>query len=253
MATHGQATNCFAVEAVWCGPAKLDGFTCKQGCFCADGAGYTIKTAEPDPRTPHNEWLCSHLAVRAGLRAPGFNAVRHTDGNIWFGSAWITGEIKQWWQRVFDGGIPISELSSDLSKIFVFDLFIHNTDRRLSNFLVKKEGPSHCAYALDYTRAWSYHGFPLPDLPFHGGSNTMIAHRALRATCGDFFIKSDALSTLEKLESIETGQIAEILNRQPESWSTKAERQAILEWWGSGQANSRLDAIRRGIGEGNFL
>jgi hypothetical protein len=250
MAEEVQFGERSAVDAIWCGRAKLDGANCNQGCFCADGAGYTIKTADPDPRGPHNEWLCSHLAARAGLLGPAFKAIKHTDGNVWFGSAWVTGEIKQWWQQVLDGKLRIAELSSDLSKIFVFDLFIHNTDRRLSNFLVKKDGRRHRAYSLDYSSAWLHHGFPPPPLPLAGYTNTMIAHRILRATCGDFFAKPEAIEALDRLGSVTAKDIGGILKQQPKSWLTAEEKNAVIDWWDSGRAKSRIDVIRDGIGNG---
>jgi hypothetical protein len=110
----------FPVKALWCGPKLGDSADCNEGCFCADGAGYAIKKNEPDPFTPHNEWLCSHLASWTGLPCPSFNIVEHTDGNLWFGSQWIVGEVKDWWISAVDGTLDIQSIASVLSKIYAF-------------------------------------------------------------------------------------------------------------------------------------
>jgi hypothetical protein len=94
----------FPLKAIWCGPHGLGSVDCVDGCFCENGHGYVIKTDNPHALVPHSEWFCSHLAQRCGLHGPGFAAVEHTNGNVWFGSQWVIGAIKDWWLSAHSGG-----------------------------------------------------------------------------------------------------------------------------------------------------
>ena len=175
------------VKALWCGPARFGSADLKEGCFCEDGYGYTIKKSDPALTTPHNEWFCSSLGQACGIPGLLFGIVEHTDKNLWFGSQYKVGEIKDWWIQAANGTIAMDSLASDISKIFVFDLFIYNVDRHLKNYFMHKEGSTYKIYALDYSRAWLQWGFPPSPLPMPNHENTMKWHRSLVKDFGFVF------------------------------------------------------------------
>jgi hypothetical protein len=67
---------------------------------------------------------------------------------------------------VQQGSIPVSEVAPILSRIYAFDHFIYNIDRHLGNFFVRRSRSSIAVLTVDYSKAWTYRGFPFPALPF---------------------------------------------------------------------------------------
>lgn len=162
------------VDALWCGYGAFGGQDCKEGCFCGDAGAYLIKTNTPNIYEPHCEWLGSHLAVRVGIPQISFNIVKHTDGNFWFGSQWKNSKVTDWWNLALAGNINFGDLADDISRIYALDLFIHNDDRHLNNYLVAPDGAGHKIFSFDYGRSWLYHGFPPPAVMLDPAVNTVI-------------------------------------------------------------------------------
>ena len=133
-----------------------------------------IQRTSASPRTPHAEWFWTTLADELGISGPVCEIIKLLDGSLVFGSRWEGGivpdtaipNVPTWVTMVQSGAIPVADIRLALTRIYVFDLFIHNPDRHLRNFLIRSRRTGYAVLAFDYSRAWIYHGLPLPALPF---------------------------------------------------------------------------------------
>jgi hypothetical protein len=243
----------------WCGPANLGTADCAQICHCHDGQDYAIKKNQDDPNhagglilTPHNEYFCYRLGHIVGLAAPVARLVRLPDG-LWFGSRWEGGSIDLWWEQMISGTLDKTPLLPTLAKIYAFDLFVYNIDRHAKNYIVRHQhfGPSILAF--DYSRAWTFQGFPLPDLPMDEYENTVSNQRYFSQYFGRYVTEDACASVLDALTEVTTRQIDQILNEQPTEWLPQGTRNAIIYWWDSADRLARIESIRLGIRDGTYL
>jgi hypothetical protein len=241
------------LKSIWCGAFSPGTADTAEGCFCEDKAGYVIKSDTPSsPKASHNEWLCANLAVQAGVPLLGFNLVETTSGEIWFGSEWFPGEIKDWWNSVTAGTISLDDLRDDLSRIYTFDLFVNNIDRHSRNYIVRAEGAGHRIYAMDHGRSWMFSGFPPPLLPLPP-CNTVSFRDWMKINFSMTFVDSAMLEVIEKLKTVNVTDIENVLSKQPSNWLTSDENDAVLNWWNDGDAAARIESIVDGIGDGSLL
>jgi len=229
-------------------------------CRCDDGSDYAIKENEIDPSTSnviytaHNEYFCYRLSQMVGISCPNYHFVTLQTGEIAFGSRWESGnQPDRWWMRLYNNSIPKNEVLPTLARIYAFDLFVFNTDRHANNYLIRQQHFGHAAIAFDYSRAWTYHGFPVPQLPMPPTSNTVMLQRQLSRLLGAYVDEAATTEILDRIESVSIGFIEDILNSQPPDWLTKSVCQDILAWWASPDKNARISSIRAGIKSGAYL
>ncbi len=229
-------------------------------CRCDDSADYVIKddhSGDCNATTPPSEWFCTKLAEHVGIASPVCKIVRMPGGEAAFGSRWEGGILAggNWWDRVKDRTIPYDDVIGPLSRIYAFDLFVHNADRHLQNFLVREShGGGHVLLAMDYSRSWLRWGFPLPPPPMAPSESTRTARRYLSTDWGLPSVKEDeAEAVLERLRRTPEGLIQRILDEQPDNWLSVTARRDILGWWASTARTDRLNAISTGISDGSYL
>ncbi|MEP9349370.1 hypothetical protein [Xanthobacter sp. KR7-225] len=116
-------------------------------------------------------------------------------------------ETQDWWVRAHNGDINFSFLAPTISRILAYDLFIHNVDRHLTNYVVRRQYSGHAVLAFDYSQAWLFSGFPLPALPLHHQTNTIQALRAMRKLFGDFIRHDEVKHVCNRLRKINTESI----------------------------------------------
>jgi hypothetical protein len=134
-----------------------------------------------------------------------------------------------------------------------FDLFVHNVDRHLRNFLVIKEGNGHSVFSMDYSRSWLHNGFPLPSMPMAADSRTVAVQRWLRQQFSGYFDIGAANRILSDIDSVSSESIQRIIAQQPKYWLTEAQADAIVQWWGSGGVQARTATIRQGMQNGSVF
>ena len=242
----------FPVKVQWCGPKSFGSADAQDVCFGDDMLGYVIKKDSP-PSGPHCEWFCANLATSCGINCPNFNVIDHTDGHQWFGSQWIPGQVADWWLKAEAGQIAIADLSVQLSRLYVFDLFMANVDRHLRNYLIIPEGNSHEVYAMDFGRSWRFNGFPPSPLPMDSTQNTVQATRYLMAKFPNYFDVGQAESVLDKINLISAKTIEDIIDKQPASWLTAADKADTIAWWTTKNVTDRTDVIRKGLHDGTIF
>lgn len=242
------------VDSVFCGPTGFNTADSSEGCFCSDGAAYLIKKNEiHNPKAAHNEWFCASLGVHAGVPIAPFNLVKHTNGELWFGSQYRVGEIADWWMKVVEGTIVLTDVLDDLSRIYAFDLFTFNVDRHIKNFLVVPGMHKTTAFAIDHGRAWCFSGFPLGDPPFDPASNTMNAFTWMKKEFEGYPDPKSIVDVLDKIGAISADTVKDMLNSQPLMWLPQGETDAIVDWWSGGGATNRVIKLIDGVNNGSLL
>jgi hypothetical protein len=159
----------------------------------------------------------------------------------------------QWWERAVGGTLDLSLYSSTLTRIYAYDYFIHNVDRHFNNILAREQHSGVALMALDYSRAWIIHGFPLPSLPFSSSDNTVAAQRDLAGQCGQYVNPGEARSFLELIKRVPTTTVRQIISAHPKEWLSAKMKTAILKWWSSDDRISRIEGIAKGIEDGTYL
>jgi hypothetical protein len=247
----GIAPQLFWVDALWCGKANFGSEDCDEGCFCGDSGGYVIKKDTPTKIAPHCEWFCSSLAVKVGVPQLGFDLVKHTDGNLWFGSEWKTSRVRDWWTLAAAGKIKFADLASDISRIYALDLFIHNPDRHMNNYFVVPDGTTHKIYSFDYGRSWMLHGLPLPPVMADPALHTVNVKDWLKINFPNYFDTTAANAVLDNLTKVTEANIADFIGKHPNHW-LQPPLADINGWW-KAHAATRIDQIRNGIANGSLI
>jgi hypothetical protein len=247
-------------------PPNLRTADCPAIVGCDDTCDYAIKDAASNPLVPHAEWFCTHLAELVGIACPDCQVIKMPpDGRLVFGSRWEGGVLPAlpppapptWVELVRRGLIPLADICMALSRIYAFDHFIHNTDRHAGNFLIRQNQARWAVLAFDFSRAWTYHGFPLPAVPFDvtdPNERTIRVQRQLSLIFGTTYINSgEAFGLLETIGRVPKYRIEGIIKAHPREWLPLTHRKAIMDWWKSKEMMSRIDQIATGISNGSFL
>jgi len=253
MADAEQLTFAVPVKAVRCETANFGTADCSKVCRCDDGSDYAVKDDGANPLVPHSEWFCTHLGEFVGLASPPCKVV-DVHGKHCFGSRWETGHnAKDWWVRARAGSIDFASLAPNLSRIYAFDLFVNNIDRHLTNYIVRDQHFGTALLAFDYSRAWMVNGVPPPVMPMAECHNTVAVIKALRRLFGSFFVNDEAYHVLDRLESVNSTDVCNIILSHPKEWLTEDLNNATIEWWNSDERIRRIDDIRKGVEDGSYL
>lgn len=238
----------------WRDPNGLAGVDGAGVCSCDDGVFYAIKDRDSHPAIPHSEWFCTKLAEAVGVVCPPCTILDDENGKDYFGSRWEGGvSSDRWWDAVRNGDVSLDSVAPFLSRVLAFDHFVHNEDRHLGNYILRDTPYEPIMLAIDFSRAWLYHDFPLPDLPFSATDNTRYTARYLRAHIGDYVNMAEVHRVLDRIKQIPTQHAQDVIAQHPESWLPADLRDEVLTWWDSNERLDRIEAIRKGIGDGTFL
>ena len=103
---------------------------------------YYIKGDVSGKATRAREWLGTQLAEALGLAAPAPCIIELQDGSTVFGSRRIAGVADAIVTANFlatatasNQNAPVVGLKALLSRIYAYDMFCHNDDRHLGNYL----------------------------------------------------------------------------------------------------------------------
>jgi hypothetical protein len=237
-------------------------------CKCDDGSDYVAKDGSHHPLMPHAEWFCTKLADKLGipgipckvLDMPAFAVP--SGKNLVFGSRWEPGEfargagIPLWFEHVKAGTISLPDIVTVLSWIYAFDHFVHNIDRHLTNFFIRISRTGVSVLSLDYSKAWTYRGFPLPPLPFDVTDfeiTTVQAQRDLTKLWGPWLDVVAVDTILSNIRSVKKQTVKELIESHPPEWLPASKKRAILKWWGSADFNARIVGISSGVRRGSYL
>jgi hypothetical protein len=221
-----------------------------------DGHRYYIKGDINGVPIRASEWISTHLAEEVQLAAPAPAVIERLDGSTVFGSrriasvadAAVTTHYLQT-PSASNQNPPVPGLSRVLSSIYALDMFIHNEDRHLGNYLSVDDNGVRRMYAFDFSRAlfwrWPWTGF-VPN-----SQNTRTCGALLRANHG--FDTVAAQSTLDRIGQLAPSVVESFINRMPPDWLQPSVRVQFLSWWSSTARTTRLDDLRKGFSDGTLL
>jgi len=138
-----------------------------------DGGLYYIKGDAHGRPIRASEWLGTHIAEAVGIQAPAPVAIERSNGEIVFGSRRIAGVADDLLTRSYlmtssagNVAVPVTGLSTILSKIYALDMFLNNEDRHFGNYLSIDDNGVRRLYSFDFSRAvfwqWPWNGYPAP-------------------------------------------------------------------------------------------
>lgn len=199
---------------------------------------YLCKGVGKSAHLPATEWICSHLAVACGLPVPLFGVVELEGqlGTYYFGSQWQGGAV--------DPVVGFYQVSN--SKIFgdvlAADLFMHNVDRHIGNYLYLYLAGEVVARVIDFSRAWLFNGWPLPPLPLPAACHTMTCVPTWRGQYAASYVKPVAM--LDSIAALPDEWMAQILNNMPSAWLSKDARIELRQWWVGNGRRTRVESAK---------
>jgi hypothetical protein len=217
---------------------------------------YYIKGDAHGRRVRASEWISTHIAEEVHIGAPAPMVIERTNGDIVFGSRRIAGVADITVTTAYLTSPTASNVSpassglgSILSGIYALDMFLHNDDRHLGNYLSVDDNGVRRFYTFDFSRAllwdWPWKGFPPKNC------NTRRYGELLRSLHGFDIVA--ARSTIDRLTSLTATSVDGFINRMPADWLSEPTRSEFSNWWKSGECKQRLDALRAGIDDGSLL
>ncbi len=205
------------------------------------------------------EWFCNALARLLEIPTPDYAPVLNPEnGEILFGSRGQWGTVDGFEVETFLTTPQIADkaaggtggwLHSYLAGLYVFDLFVGNPDRHLSNFLLVPEGGMKKLVAFDFASAELHN---LSDQNFNiAQTPTLLVGRRMRSLHG--FDTRKAHDMLERIETVQFSAIDGILTALPDDWLNEVDKGKIHDQWKQGRIKARTAALRRGLNDDSLL
>jgi len=203
-----------------------------------------------------SEWISTYIAEEVHIGAPAPMVIERLNGDVVFGSRRIAGVADTTVTAAYlmaptaSNVSPASSgLASILSGIYALDMFLHNDDRHLGNYLSIDDNGVRRFYAFDFSRAlfwsWPWNGFPSK------GCNTRKCGEILRALHG--FDIGAAAAIIDRISSLAPKTVEAFVKSMPADWLTEPRRSEFSDLWKNGEWQKRLDALRVGINDGSLL
>ena len=202
---------------------------------------YLCKGQRRQPHLPASEWICSHLARACGLPVPPFAAIElaNDPGVYYFGSQWQGGSIDP------AVAFPLVSNPDIFARTHAADLFLHNLDRHLGNWLYLDLDGDVVARVIDFSQAWLINGWPLPDLPLPAASKTMVCLPVWMGQHRANYVRPEAI--LDKVASLPVTWMLETLAGMPDAWLDAAERLKLRHWWISEARTTRVESAKANL------
>lgn len=223
--------------------------------IAVDGQGYIVKTDKDGLPGRASEWVATLLAEAAGIACPTPKVIELLNGTRAFGSREIANVADQTVTAELLTspstleGLRGSPLTSILSPVYAYDMFINNVDRHDHNFVSIEDRGTRRIYPIDFGRSLFWVG-PLVGFPT-AGQNTRRTGAAIRKRHG--FDIHAALGTLERLRGVSVDHIRSIFSMMPEEWLDTLARAEFIRWWASSERLQRIDALTQGLKDGSLL
>lgn len=244
--------DAFPVQIIQQDPANLG--TADAALFGdgENGLQYCIKTSSKTPWAPAAEYICNELAALCKLPLASYDIVKLQDGSLAFGSVWEGSALAQAaLNDLLSGKTPGRQIAPTLSSAYAFDLFVHNVDRHVGNYLgVAGRTAGHSLKLYDFSRAFTHHGWPLPPLPMPPACHTVSTQRQLMKN--HTFDLTAAQDLLDRLSKVEHHSFKDIVTAMPDGWLDPQLQIKILKWW-AGPRDARISQIRKGLKDGTLL
>ena len=224
---------------------------------CDNGLTYIAKD---EPETEHNiratELFWYLVAKRISLPTPVPEVVQMRNGRTVFATRWeqslaavahaeclsalVSGEV-------VDG-------SRQLSRLYAFDLFCSNEDRKPDNYILLKEQHGIIVQNIDLGHTALIPGvsqWPHKDPLYDATCHTRVFFPVIISSYQSDPLHS--LDTIDRLEGLQSAEIDAILKQIPDDWLNQTMRSEMLAWWSSDAKTQRIETIRTGIANGTLF
>src|SRR5271169_7243414 len=208
-----------------------------------DGLDYVIKDDSSGRNVRAGEWICSQLALAINIPIPLCRIFDDGAGGMLFGSQIVHHSVNNnipFFRRSFPG----TQIVSQISRIYAFDLFIANVDRHLNNYLIRDQDGRPRVFAFDFSHAL-FHSWPSLPLPLDPSCKTIWVGRIIRGNWG-FDLKA-AEEVIMSLSKVPVSYVTYLMNSLPVGWLTSQESDGFMRWWRNGQKTRRLRFIKVGL------
>ncbi|PPC77950.1 hypothetical protein C4K68_07850 [Pokkaliibacter plantistimulans] len=254
----------FPVDIVEYSPSDGSTVHLKRFATGSDGQEYAVKgmmDGENSPvavvysnQIPTSEWFCTKLADKCNLPTAPCKILRDPEtGEYFFGSR-LEHAIKKGQLDVinFLNLLKGSNLHfrRQLVAIYAFDLFIHNIDRHVNNYLYVNGTVGTSLIAFDFSLSCFVMGWPLDIDEQSPPTNKtrlvwdQIIKKNITFT-DDCYLT--ARNVLQCLENIPADFIESILEEIPVTWKDPALHECLVNWWKSDERIEMLEQIRTEI------
>ncbi|MBB3565985.1 HipA family kinase [Rhizobium sp. BK491] len=220
-----------------------------------DTHDYVVKGTKGGPHVPACELIATKLAETVNIPCPTAKIIELANGDLVFGSRVISGLADQLQTTTLlttptldRPEARIAGMASLLSEVYAFDMLINNVDRHDQNYLSIDDNGTRRFYLIDFGRSlfWSEDAFAFPQDVHH----TIRVGRRLRALHG--FDLVSALAMLDKLATVTTQSVLQIVRNIPDEWLSPSNKQAFMnQWWP--KWHERIQRLRKGFKDGSLL
>lgn len=200
-----------------------------------NGLDYAVKTGV----VAASELLCYKVYQACGIGVPQYDVLEMPDKSLVFGSRIVSGV------QDFGACSPIEKLdwfkdcALVISAICTLDFLIANDDRHQGNFLfVTGLNNRKACMAMDFSRAFLYQQWPLPDI-WVANNNTTALVKGMRNM--GFWNSSSATQSLLSATAIEATTWIGWVESLPSDWISTEIKIKIKDWWGDANFQQRLE------------
>lgn len=227
-----------------------------------DGVAYIIKANSGGVPICANEWISTGLAESLHLPVAPCKVLKMPDGELVFGSAELTNRLPDHELAallvggVKPNGLIVHDLTSILSRLHAFDLFVGNYDRHLSNYLMSLEWSDDRTTRIGNLRAIDFDAADIVTrgniiLPMHGRTNTMVASKLIRETHP--FANQPVTQMLTQLRKGREVMFEQAMYGLPSEWLSDTDRSALLKKVASESFASEIHQLEQGLSNGSYL
>jgi hypothetical protein len=227
-----------------------------------DGLAYIVKSNVGDRPVCATEWICNSLAESLNLPVAPSKVLKLPNGELVFGSAEYSHRVPdhELGQLLLTNTRPndlhVSELSSLLSRIYAFDLFIGNYDRHLNNFLMSFEQSDDRTTRTGNLRLIDFDSADVVTrhsirLPMAQASNTVRDARSIRKV--HQFDNQPVAAMLTQLAKGREFMFERAMYGLPTEWLSANERASLLDRVRSEPFGKQIAQLEQGLGSGTYL
>jgi len=233
-------------------PAPFGTADCTLVGLGDDDMPYILKRVTDGEHVPVSEFICTQLAAAIGLPVPvcTIATLPGESKELCFASREEFGVIDQ--QAAVQMLLLQKQLPAYVDRLmqwYAFDVFTHNTDRHLGNFLFRNSMAGAVMLGMDFSRALLTQGWPgaVPPLP---KCHTTTVQRQLARESP--YPPMAAARIMNRLASAPDEWLEHCLAQVPATWADAKLRTNLCRWWRHGRPK-RLRLLRSHLTNGRYL
>ncbi len=230
-------------------PGREEAFVASTG----DGAQYVCKSDTNGRPVRATELICTILFRQLGIPTAACEILESDDGGeTFFGSQYVDSSASHFDVQAHlttpptdEVGRPTAWLNRYLAQLYSLDLFVHNDDRSVTNFILSGQTLVAIDFAAAKLDALSTVQFPVAQ------SATVSIGKRLRTIHG--FDLESALEMADRIAGLPANVVDGIVSSIPSDWLDEQTKRRMVQLWQTGKLGVRLDALRVGLSDGSLL